>query len=595
MTHRRVIAASLFTVAAAVAARGQTPPGATPVALPEVSVPRMVHEGGGDDTPAPSADDALLGAEFNNRTEGFRFRPPVGGTQLRQLNSGEIVRFSYPDRAWTVRLKVAKNDARLPMATDPRFPDHQGLLDATAKQLTDGAGVPATLLRKEMIPLGPRRAGLIEARDNAGINRVFTQVALIPDGTSRYFILQMVSPGAEEKPKGVLDPTGLAREREAKDIFQRTLATVTVATSAERQQLRDEQNRRIWNARNLWVQLDRKRVMAALEPPVRFLRVIRDGKDVGYVQINQRLEQHHGQDGFAIIARSHMEMPVEAPAVAPAPAVAAAGSVVDLPRPGAAAAPAGVQQLDRDARFFCTFDRAHEDWTITGRANNVAGNDAVEMGNSDVEVHPAINAAAAQAQVRLGAAGGGAPVPNREVQTLLVDNYRGNNRVGATFEQRLDYRYLPAAFGQLLPQLVPVDEPQKYLYAFYVSEQRAILFRYVDVGQEREVTLDDRTVRAVPITDRIGADGIATIHYVRKADGQWLGTVGDDGKLVVLPADEETLGRIWPKFTPLKEPPPPVDDDVASAARHPARHKPSADDGSSPLPPALNPGSIFNR
>ena len=158
----------------------------------------------------------------------------------------------------------------------------------------------------------------------------------------------------------------------------------------------------------------------------------------------------------------------------------------------------------------------------------------------------------------------------------------------------MDHRtlYLPQAIAQLLPRLVPANQPMQYLFAFYVSEQGDLLARYVDVGTEQRVTLDGQSVVAVPVADRIGADGVVTTHYVDRNDGQWLGTVGDDGKLQVLPTDADTLRKAWPDFVVLPDPTPVVDEDVANPVKPLERPKVLQSDL---LPPKVDAGGAGGR
>jgi hypothetical protein len=537
---------------------------------------------------SPSATAALLDPPFKSTGEGIELQPPAGGTTLRQLDSGEIARFQYPDRAWTIVLKSAPNSAHLPLTTSPSAPDHLGLLELSAAQLTDRAGKPATLVRKEVVPIGPRQVGLIEADDAAGTSPVFVQLALVPD-RAKYFVLEMISPAQA--------PAAAAR-----DAFERMLATVELPDPGI---FRAEQDRRLDATRWLWLQLDQQRILSALQP-VHFMRIVRDGKDVGYVQVNERAEQHHDQDGVYVVAREHIESP-DAPSAPAAPVDPAPGATpgVDLP-PATVAGAAPVarsspKQLDRDARFFATFDRAHEDWTAVTRLDNRPGNDALEMGNSDVESHLVYDRQLARQQVVVGRQGDEPPVITRQIDTLQVDNYRGKPRSGPSVQQQLPPYYLPQALAQLLPRLLPIDQPRQYLFAFYVSEQRKVLYRYVDVGAEREVMLDGQPVRAIPIGDRIGADGVVTTHYVSRSDGQWLGSASDDGRLLVLPADEATLRATWKGFTVLPDPPPPVDDERASrpssSSAVPAQRPPSPPTDALPsiLPPSLDSSGMGGR
>ncbi len=525
-----------------------------------------------------SASDTLLDPPFQSRVEGVEFRPPVGGTIQRQLNSGEVVRFQYPDHGWTLVLKDAPNSAHLPMTVPPTAGPTtapalggvvpRGLLDLAVDQMTaDRGGKPAEVLRKDVVPLGPRSVGLIEAHDDVGTDRKLVQVALIPDGLHRYFILQMIGPAGADAV--------------ARDAFQRSLATVTLL---DRAAFRQEQDRRQANTRLLWVQVDRKRVEAALQP-VHFMRVVRDGRDVGYVQVDERVERldRRRLDGLYVVTRQHaLTAAASSAAAAPVAAAPLATPGVDVPQPRQAAA---ATQLDREARFFCTFDRAHETWSAQTRLDNRPGHDLLELGSSDTIVRRRLDPASAAGRQPFPRRGGQPPMVDVPVDTLRVDNYRGATATAAPYEARLDFRYLTQAWAQLLPRLLPADQPKQYLFAFYVAEERQLLARYVDVGEERTVTLDGQRVRAVPISDRIGADGVVTTHYVSRDDGQWLGTTSDDGRLLVLPTDAESLQKAWPGFAVLPPPGPIVEQDLAPDDRR----RISADDLK--VPPAADPGA----
>ena len=73
--------------------------------------------------------------------------------------------------------------------------------------------------------------------------------------------------------------------------------------------------------------------------------------------------------------------------------------------------------------------------------------------------------------------------------------------------------------------------------------------------------LGGKTVRAIPISDRIRLEGTPTVHYM-SPNGQYLGSVNEDAKLVILPTDKATLLKIWKdvemkqeEVTPKEAPP----------------------------------------
>jgi hypothetical protein len=575
MIDRRVLSSMcLAAMWVAGPALGQAPPAGATGAAADV---------------APSASDALLDPAFRSSTEGIKFRPPAGGILNRQLGSGEIVRFAYPDKAWTLTLKSAINSTHMPMVANHAIPNAMGLLDVAERQLTQRGGVPAQVIRKEVVQVGPNAVGLIEVHDKAGIDPLFIQLALVSVAhPPKYFMLQMVA-------KGKVD------EAAARQAFQQSLATVELLNTGAFQK---EQRARFENTRWLWLQLDERRLASALQP-VHFMRIVRDGHDVGYVQVNEQRAQVHGQDGIYIVSRQHLE--TQATTVTAGPAQAgpnpAGAAGLDVPQPKATLVTRPTQ-VDRDARFFVTYDRRHEQWTTTDRLDNRPGNDALELGNSDVELHRRIDPTALRGHPTTRGADDEPPIIDQEIDTVRVDEFRGKTRSAPTVERAVPKWYLPQAMAQILPRLLPVDQPKQYLFAYYVSGQRQVLLRYVDVGVERSAELDGRQVRGIPIADRVGADGLVTTHYVSRDDGQWLGSVSDDGKLQVLPSDDATLKSLWKQFVVLPDPPPPTDDEVTDShpvARpvHPAeRTKPGLlqpDDPSQLLPQRLDSGPFGGR
>ncbi len=103
----------------------------------------------------------------------------------------------------------------------------------------------------------------------------------------------------------------------------------------------------------------------------------------------------------------------------------------------------------------------------------------------------------------------------------------------------------------MLPRLLPLNRPVTYLFQSYVSEQHEVIHRYVDVGFERQVQLGGRTLQAIPISDRIRLEGSPTIHYM-SPQGEYLGSVVTEAKIVVLPTDKATLEKIW-KIVDVKQ------------------------------------------
>ncbi len=505
--------------------------------------------------------DPLLGKQFRSRADGIQFNPPAGGGIIRDLSTGDIVRFVNPTSNWDVRVKPIVLSKPMGLAE---------LSDLTADQLAQ-VNQAATVLTHEVRPMGINGAkvGLIEARYIKDNEPIFAQEAIIRADSWDYFAVVMSSPGqavAAAAAQGPGAPTQVpqavapvskavdAREAEARKVFAHMVATVVVF---DRKELLQEQEKRIYQTKLLWVQLDRKKLLASIQP-LHFMRILKDGKDIGFVQIDERLATHGGREGIEYIVHSRVEtgadQMMDAARAQMTPADAAPENVVVskglAPTAPAGAAAAKATNLYTDSTYFVTFDRKHEDWTTTTQVDQQVASQLTEMGNSDLIEKVALNGAAVAAQMKAVKKGKQPPTTQPRADFKLeVSQYSHGGEVGKPVKEDLpwpprgDDFYLPQVMGQMLPRLLPNDETQ-YLFATYVSNQQHVMLRYVDVGQAREVTLDDQVVRGIPISDRIGVDGIPTIHYVSRT-GEWLGSVNEQSKLTVLPADVKTLKAIW--------------------------------------------------
>jgi len=323
--------------------------------------------------PLGGSTNPLLGKLFRSRIDGIQFNPPAGGGMIRELNSGDIVRFVYADDNWDVRVKPVQLHVPLALSAPP----DAGLLELTASHLTD-SNPSAVILRKEVMAIHGNNVGRIEATYNAGTDRIFAQQALFKDFKDtgeRYFSVQMTSK----------DPA--KDDARARTAFEAMLDSVQIL---DRQELAKEQERRLLKTRGLWVLLDRKTISAALQP-LHFMRVVRDGRDVGFIQINERLAKHNGNDGVEVIIHSRVQPDQQTDTSSPAPvgpAAAAGTNGIVIPKPlspsiAPATRPAGPQNLYTYSSYFVTFDRDHEDWTTIIQTDDDVANQLTESAYSD--------------------------------------------------------------------------------------------------------------------------------------------------------------------------------------------------------------------
>jgi hypothetical protein len=386
-----------------------------------------------------------------------------------------------------------------------------GLLELTVDQLKS-ANPSAQVLTAQVKEYSPYQVGILIARHKAGIDEVFTQEAIFRFDDQTYYVVQFTS------------AAGVDAEASARQAFEMVLGTVKLLDRAD---LKKEQDQRLYRTEDFLSLLNEKQIRSILQPQ-QLLRVIRDGKDVGYVQVTEKVATHATHDGVEIVLRSRI--------VAQAPVAGGAG---DAPvKPG---------QIDRLATFFVAFDRRSEDWSVvTTIIDGTNGSQTTtELGNSDRVSHRVLDVDAVKNhQIPDPTDPKQPPMKTVEKFELSVNDY-SKEHAGVPVQRELPPQfYLPQALGELLPRLLPLDDPRTYLFYSYVSEEHELMARYVDVEPIQDVQFDGRMQRAVVVRDRIGVDGSPTLHYLTR-DGQWLGSVNDEQKLTVLPSDADTIRMLW--------------------------------------------------
>jgi hypothetical protein len=549
--------------------------GQTPATQPSAAAPLLPAAAAAPSAPpaTPATEpvaDAELGKLFRSRIAGIEFAPPAGGALIRDLNSGEIVRFMYADSGWDVRAKT------IPLHTQLKLSDSAGggVLELMVAQLL-ATNPSAKILRSEVVQVNGQSVGLIEAKYNLGPDCIFTQQAIFSDNFEKYlhYLLVQMSSRCDSKPVAN-DPL----ETDARRMFEKVLPTVKIL---DRKELADEQKKRYFDTKMLMIRLDKKRIIQAIQP-LRLMRIVRDGKDIGFIQINERLATHSGNAGVEVIIRSRVQSEPPQPGAAnpagngitapPAGTIVLPGSIGPAGAAASAADPKNAvpSNVFTSSTFFVTFDRAHEDWTSITQVDDEVATQLVESANTDLTTH--IDRQKAIAAQRDLPKPGEAPPDVTVPDYILNIQYAHGRRQDRPMNIRLLPDYLPQATAQILPRLL-ATEAGKYMFSFYVSGEQKVLRRYIDVGQPGEVTLDGLTQRAVAISDRIGVDGIPTIHYV-SPDGEWLGSVNEDQKISVLPSDENALTAIWSKrplgFKVADVPPPQEDSPVGKRRTAPA-------------------------
>lgn len=591
MKRRRLL--PILVVAGALPAWASPPPEA-----PQAGGPTTAPADAG--VPAATEVDPAAGQLFTSRGSGFAFAPPAGGTIWRNptAGTGEVVRFTYGKRAWDLRVRVVPIAKPTPLVADPAHGVDKGVLDMEAADLsaagaTAGAAAAADVLTREAVTIGRTPVGLIEVRSNSGTNRQFTQMALFHVTDQRYLVLQMFSPGRPKDdavgpaPAGPGAATLTAGEAQARRVFRGLLPTVRLLDLAA---LKAEQDARIAAAETFVASIDEAKLRQACREQT-FVRVVRDGRDVGLVQIDEHPAARGKQEGVEVVVQSMVVQP-------PTPAEPAGPPQADADAAAAPAKPAGNGGgVDSQSIYFVTYDRRQERWQSMvaatafpppgavapgGGPAKPTRQTTVESGNSDWSSRRAIDQkevarrqhdpSAIPIDPKTGRPDKQAPVVEKLEGRLSVQRYAGQKQ-GKEVKRPLGLDYLSQAAGQMLPELLP-RTPGQYLFQWYVGSQGDTFHRYVDVKPPAAVTIDGERVTATAVEDRIGVDAPPTTHYV-SADGRWLGDVTPDGTTWYLPTDLATLKGIWPKFHVYGQPK--ADEELEERGTTPRRPAPPTD------------------
>lgn len=455
-------------------------------------------------TPLPASPEesgALLGESWESPVAGISFKRLAGSKEIPHAAADALLaEFVSPDKTWVLKVAQTKTDRPLALTVyrDQWGIEQKGLKELTLEQ-TKRTNPGAEVLRDDVITIGEADVGMIAVRYVEGTQRKLTQLALIKKSEMLYYVFNLTTPGssarldkaATTEPAEEEDPN----ERRAVETFSQLLDSVKFL---DRGAIRDNQNQRLFETRLLFGNWTASRVQKALVGE-QWLRMIRDGKDIGYTYVIEKSEQRGNTDGVLIGVGSHTREPNK---------------------------PA----MDMESWMYSNIDRQHESWTNVARSldDKGEGNYVSEVGATDklLESYPLT--------VKTKAKSGNADPVQRELPPF----------------------YLPQAMCHMLPRLLPLHDQREYMFACYVGGQREVMARYVEVLREQEVTFNGRKIRAIPIHDRIGWDGPVTNHYM-SPEGVYLGSesilrqpaaegqAANDVHMVLLPSDADTLIKLW--------------------------------------------------
>jgi hypothetical protein len=457
-----------------------------------------------------------LGAEFRSLAAGIAFRPPADGVEIkRSLGGDEVVQFIYEKQKWTMKVSRLVLSKGVPLVSDTEKDKdgiiREGLLESEAQQLKFDHG-QAEILRQDPINLIQTPVGMIAARYSMGPDTFLTQRAIVQgdDPQDLYFIFDFTTPAPRTGP--------LDQDPETKKVVDLFTHVVESIQLLDQSQLLKDQNERLFYAKALFVNITEPKLKASLVPE-RWLRLIRDGKDIGYSYVVEEVAAGMPRKGepMAIQARN------------------TSGILVGVrsrtfPDPGV--------QNDAESWSWVAMDKKQEEWSNVLVTQNDNATDpklkhivSTENGVTTWRVKP-VRDDSMQTQDNPG--------------VRMVDDYRltVTRNTGEPTIKQLPAFYLPKSIDHLLPRLVPLTEPKGFMFATYVNDEKEVIRRYVDVGQPGQFALGGKSIHAVPVNDRVGLEGSMTVHYM-SPEGVYLGSVNADSKITILPTDKGTLEKMW--------------------------------------------------
>ncbi len=259
-----------------------------------------------------------------------------------------------------------------------------------------------------------------------------------------------------------------------------------------------------------------KRVQQAIVPE-RHYRIVREGKDIGWMYTCEEAGEHQGKQGFFVSVLSHF----------------------DGEKGG----------IDMGSEMFSSLDLAktQEAWvSITASEKGGVRELAREIGASSRQVRRYLDEEGqADPNDKNYAVDKHQPVVRtKELYTLDVVQ-TGKSGVKNTKREVPPY-YVPKAMGSMLPRLLPLGDVQGYVFCVWESGEQELYLRYLDVKGEKDVMLGGESVHAVVVEDRVALEGDPTEHYF-SPEGKYLGCYTPASKTALLPTDAQTLARRWPE------------------------------------------------
>ena len=395
---------------------------------------------------------------------------------------------------------------------------------------------------------------MIAVRYAVGAGHFLSQQAIIQVSDRLFYLIVLTNPVPDAIGPGIAPSDG---ERAAVQTFRQLLDSVRLLDTAS---IRKEQEERLVRTRRLLLEWKNKTRLYAVLVPEQWFRVMRNGHDIGYSYITEQKaagvpkplkaqEVLQGKndsvnvdtrgEGVLIGVRSRSIMPPEV--------IVVDGAKADANKPK------GPVQVDNATWLYVSPDQKLEDWSrITVVDDGAVDKDGNRLPRSIKEFGSSTIQTKTELDPNLLP---GNKIDPKQPAAVIRDHHRLDvttlTDTGASdpISQELPVFYLPQATGHLLPRLLPLvrrnsSDVRTFMFATYVADTRQVMSRYVEVGDEADVTFGGQTIHAIPIADRLGWHGSITTHYMTR-DGQYLGSENKDTHTVIVPSDANTLLSLW--------------------------------------------------
>ena len=502
-----VLASPVLLPAAAGLAQDSPPPGQERRVVPPL--PGTPEVDG-----AAAATRPMTPQFYSSLEQGLSLQLPPG--ELRKAADPELlVLLANPQRNWRVELRrlALQTPAALASRELPEGGRQQGLLEVMANLTAEGKN--GAILRQGLTPLGQADAGTFAVRYSSNLVTLLQQTALIRASDTLYYQLTMTSPA----PDGPAE--ALAGDPNVRDAVAAFNAALNSYKKLDQTEILRDQEERLINARSLFVNLTKQRMLDALVPE-QLVLVRKDGRDVGYRYVVEEPAREVPGD------------PQQRQGVSPLEALGVRVGVT-------ARLYTDAGRLGRETWMYAAADMSREEFR---ERNLIRVDGKVEASNVVVGT---MSARTVPKKTRVPRAGGIGfedridLVDDRRLQVSFAGEAIDKSQ---TLERELPAWYVPQAIEQLLPRLAAWYGPNKYLVAVYAPDRKEVWQQYVDVEPINSVPVHGVRREAIVVATRLGLGGSVTRHYVEPQTFKWLGSVGDDG-VENWPSDVATIRSIW--------------------------------------------------